>query len=318
MRRILCLLIAAVIVLSLSACKKNNKKGDSGETATGDEISTGSSGDTTDETTNAGHEVFNIDFIEEFDQSPVMDGEQIIYDREDVTITATELKYNPADGPQIQLTIKNRSETDLRIQSEYAVVNGYMIRPDVDIDAPHRKTVKKPMTLSYLSLAMAGIDTLREVRFSLRLIDAETSGLFDVTDMIALDLDDSADDDQIFNEEGQTAFDDKGVKIVLKGVKNDNSFDSERVLLVYMYNGTGKTISVGNNRLSVNGYSITHTMQTILLPGTHAVDYIELFDVECDAKGIDTVETVDVSFRIFEYDEWKLLAETDKIPLQMD
>lgn len=316
MQRVLCFMLAVVMLLSLAACGEGNTASSSDEASDGTVTASGSQ-EPTDEPAAGSHEVISLDFIKTFDQKPAIE-EQSVYDKNDLTVKASSLKYDTVIGPQIMLNIHNGTEDQLVIQNNFTVVNGFMITPDVNISVPAGKTVNAPMSLPYLGLAMADIHSLATVEFSLRILSDLTYALFDVTDTVKLVLTDTAKETPAYNDEGQVAYDDHDVKIVLKGVKQDTLFDNRFVVLVYMENNSDKPVSVLNSELTVNGYDITKAMLTELLPGTRAVDKIELFDNELDENGITAIDTVDVAFRINDDEEWGLIAETDVVALELE
>lgn len=321
MQRILCFALALVMILSLAACGEDNKQ------KTDDDVTAAPAAETiavtdavtepaTDLPTVGSHDVISLDFINTFDTKPSID-EQLVYEKDGVTIKATAVRYDTVSGPQIMLSVKNDGDKEILLQNDHTAVNGFMMKPEIDVKVAPRKKAEIPMSLPYLGLAMAGIRSLREVEFSLRVLDSKTFAVLDTTPTFSLALKDTDDAQPAFEEEGQIAYDAKGVKVLLKGVRHDTLFDSESVLLVYMENNTERTISVGNAKLTVNGYDITTAMQTLLLPGKRAVDKIELFDKELEEYGISSLDSVKVSFEVYDYEDWKEIAVTGTISVEL-
>lgn len=317
MQRILCFALAAAMLLSLAACDGDNKQNkDDDVTAAPVTESTQITEQPTVEPTTGSHDVISLDFINTFDTKPAID-EQVVYEKGGVWVKATAIRYDTVSGPQIMLSVKNDGDKEILLQNDHTAVNGFMIKPEIDVKIPPRKKLETPMSLPYLGLAMADIRSLREVEFSLHILDSKTFAVIDTTPTVSLALKNVSDKQPVFDDQGQIAYDAKGVKVVLKGVKHDTLFDSESVLLVYMENNTDKTISVGNAKLTVNGYDITTAMLTLLLPGKCAVDKIELFDKELEEYGISSLDSVKVSFEVDDYDNWKEIAVTDTVSVDL-
>lgn len=319
MKRILCFALAALMLASLAAC--GEKKPDSTESVTekvteAAPVTEEPTTEATAEPTTARHEVISLDFINDFDKTASIE-EQEIYNKDGVTVTAKKLVYDTVSGPQIVLAVKNDTDKTLMIQNAYTVVNGFMMKPVLDITAKPGKTVEEPMSLPYLGLAMASIHSLREIEFSLRILDSTTYGVMDTTPEVRFNLTGGTKSEPTFDEDGQVVYDGKECKIVLKGIKRDTLFDSANVVEVYMMNKTDKTIGIRNSKLTVNGYEITTAMETAILGEKRAVDVIELYDNELDEYGVTALDTVDVAFEINDYETWDKLATTDTVSVEV-
>lgn len=316
MRRVLCLMLAMTMLLALAACGDNTKTTD--EETTPQKTEAVSKTEEPTELSAAGkHEIISLDFIRTFDKKPSMD-EQVIYDKGDITVTATGIRYDTVSGPQVLLSVKNGAENDVLIQNGRTAVNGFMIEPEINITVPAGKTIEAPMSLPYLALALADIHSIYELEFWLQILDSLSYALIDSTDVVKPVLTDTAKEKHTYQESGKVAYDDKGVRIVMEGVKQDTLFDNRFVIPVYMVNDSDKTVSILNIKLVVNGYEITHAMHTVVLPGKKAVDVIELFDNELDENCIAVIDSVEAAFNINDYEEWTLIAETPLVSLDLE
>lgn len=315
MRRILCLMLAAIMLMTLAACGDDHKPANDDTSSDGTDTPVATEEPTT-APVGGKHEVISLDFINTFDHKPSME-EQSVYDKNDLTVKATGIRYDTVSGPQILLNIHNGTDKQVLIQNNHTVVNGFMMTPEINVTVPAGKTVDTPMSLPYLRLAMADIHTITELEFSLRILDSMTYAVIDTTEPVRPALTDTDPDAAPYDEEGQVAFDGKDVKVVLKGLKHDTLFDSDSVVMVYMDNRSDKTVTVLNTELTVNGYDVTTAMHTVILPGKRAVDVIELYDNELEENGVTAVDTVDVAFNINDYESWDLIAETGVVSLDL-
>lgn len=316
MRRLLSFALAAMLLISLAACgEENHKETVSEETAAITESAT-ETAVPTEEQTKGNHEVISLSFIKTFDQNPSIE-EQTVYEKGNLSITAKSIRYDTVHGPQIMLAINNKTENDLLIQNDYTSVNGFMMKPEIDIKVSAGKKTESPMSLPYLNLAMAGIDSLSEVKFSLRILDSKTFSVVDTTEPVSLKLLNIAKEKAAFDTSGQIAYNSDGVKIILQGLKKDTLFESENMLMVYMENHTNKIASIKNNKLTVNGYDLTVSMNTAILPGMKAVDKIELYDQDLEEYGISAIDAVKASFEIYDYERWKLIAKSEIVSVEL-
>ena len=317
MRRFLCFAIAAMLMLSLAACTeepvKPTTEPDTTAAITESAVSTAAP---TEEETIGSHEVLSLTFINTFDQNPSIE-EQSIYEKDGVSVKATAIRYDTVHGPQIVFSVKNDTENDLLIQNRYTTVNGFMMKPEINAKIPKKKTTECEMSLPYIDLAMADIHSLNTVEFSLRLLDSKTYQELDVTDIVKLKLQNTSGPQAAYDVSGQTAYDKDGVKVVLQGIKKDTLFESSCVLMVYMENHTGRTVCIKNKKLTVNGYDITTSMTSTILPDQRAVDKIELYDQDLEEYGITTIDSVKVSFEIYDYEDWKLIADSKDVSAEI-
>ncbi len=317
MRRILCAAMAAIILISLAACGEEPPRQDS--TAAATEAVTEATVMTeqpTDTPAKGDHDVLSLEFINTFDKKPAIE-EQSVYEKGGLTIKAKEIRYDTVNGAQIMLGVRNDSGKELLIQNNYTVVNGFMIKPEIEIKIAPRKKAEMPISLPYLSLALADIHSLREMMLSLRIMDSKTFEVVDTTDAVKLSLKGTIKQTAEYDATGKVAYNDKGVKIILQGVKRDTLFNCDSVVKVYMENNTNRTVAVQNKKLTVNGYDITATMTTMLLPGKRAVDVIELFDSELDEHGVTSLDSVDVAFEINDYEKWETVAATKSVSVEL-
>ena len=328
MRRFLCFAIAALMLLTLAACGEEQKKDptDAATTAITEPASTTEepTGDLTEDMTEepteesalGNHDVLSLDFIRSFDQNPAIE-EQDVYEKDGVKITAKELRYDTVNGPQITLEILNDSDRELLIQNSATVVNGYMMKPELNANAAPGKKTQAVMSLPYIGLAMADVHSLYELEISLSLLDSKTYAVVDTTEPISLMMTGTTEPTDEPDTSGQVVYDKKGIKVIVQGVKHDTLFDSDSVLTVYMENNTDKAICVQNKSLTVNGYEITAAMQTALMPGKKAVDMIELSDKELDEYGVTSLDNIVVTFDINDNESWDLIATTKKLSVEI-
>ena len=120
-----------------------------------------------------------------------------------------------------------------------------------------------------------------------------------------------------YDESGQVVYDDNDIKIVLKGLNTTHVTSDGAELLVYMYNGTDKTIAVQTGDVKVNGYDMTSVMSCSLLPDKRAVDAVTFYAQDLDEYSIDEIDSVKVSFEIKDADSWEELDSTELFSVDM-
>lgn len=307
MKRILCLVLCLLTALCVTACG-----GD--KTPSSTESSATEAADTPATVDEADNGAVLKAFIARFDDTPTV-GDKLIYKDANITVTAHGINYAVAAGPELHLTIDNNFGKDITVQAPYAVVNGYMISPELSMDVASGKSANGNLNLSYFNLALADITCIRNIEFSLRVVEQKSYNPIFKSEILSVPTS-AATADEVkpsFDESGQIAYDDNGVKIVLKGVNTDRPFSDGAELMVYMVNDTDRSISVQTDDVTVNGYDMTSVMNRTLLPGKRAVDVVTFYKMDMEEYGIDEIDSVKVSFEIKDDESWETIGATDLI-----
>ena len=256
-------------------------------------------------------------FISNFDTTVTAD-ERIVYKDADLEVKTTGIDYSSAVGPELKLCFKNNFGKDITVQAPYAVVNGYMVKPDMSVDIPYAKNGEGTLTLPYFSLSLADITCLQKIEFSLRIVETQSFNPITKTEIITVTTSADQDAEPEYDESGQVAYDDNDIKIVLKGVNTDRGLTDGAELVVYMYNGTDRNIAIQTGDVKVNGYDMTSVMNRSILPGKRAVDAVTIFAQDLDEHSIDEIDSVKVSFIIKDADSWEDIDSTELISVQTD
>lgn len=255
-------------------------------------------------------------FVRSFDTTPAIE-EKVIYEDSDLSVTVTGIDYSAISGPSLQLSVQSNYKKDVIIQAPYAVVNGYMVSPEMSINVPAAKSANGTLTLPYFNLAISDITTLQNIEFAMRIVEANNYNPIAKTDLISVKTTAEQNGEKKFDESGQAVYDNNGVKIILKGVNTDRAYSDGAELIVYMYNGTDRNIAVQTNDVIVNGYDMTSAMNRTILPGKHAVDVVTFYTLDMEEYAIDEIDSVNVSFVIKDADSWETVDATDRISVEL-
>lgn len=254
-------------------------------------------------------------FISTFDTTPAVE-EAVIYEDESLTVTVTGIDYSAISGPGLQLSVQSNYKKDVIIQAPYAVVNGYMVSPEMSIEVPEGKSANGALTLPYFNLAISEITALQKIEFAIRVVEADSYNPIAKTDLISVTTVSEQNEEKGVNESGQIAYDKNGIKIILKGVNTDRAYSDGAELIVYMYNGTERNIAIQTNDVIVNGYDMTSAMNRAILPDKRAVDVVTFYKLDMEEYAIDEIDSVNVSFVIKDADSWETIDSTDRINVE--
>ncbi len=234
---------------------------------------------------------------------------QVIYDQNGVKVTATGYEDSYL-GESLKLNVENNSEKNWAVQARDASVNGIMVNPIMSIDVAAGKKANGDMDILKSDLEDAGIESSGTIEFRLHLFNSD-----DWTDSVDSELitvkvgeDQSTD---ISN--GEVLVDRNGLKIVSTGLKKD--FYSDSAIGLYLENNSDQPMTVQVDNFSVNGYMLTAVFSCDVMPGKKASDEITLFSSDLEENGIEKVETVECSFRVFNSDNFATIFETGPIQI---
>ena len=320
-KRMLCLILAGVMMLALAACTDNGGS----ETPASAPASASADPETqppTEEPTlpAAAKGIDLAAYIRGFDTGAAIT-EQIVYESDNIRVTAVSLSYDPITGAVVLIRAQNDSDMNLMIQVDTCAVNGYMMPAEFSLASAAGKTAEGEMTIPYASLALAGVEAIATLEFTLMMVDPGSFEVLGTCGTAVMQTTAVAEGDiyePVYDEAGQTVFDGAGVRIVLKGIDRARQISEYSALVVYIYNGSDRSVSIQAGSLLVNGYEMTATMTTTVMPGKGAVDLVEFFDMDLDEYGIDEVETTELRFRIVDEETWKVIAETETVMAEED
>ena len=306
LKRILSLLTAAVMLLSLASCGG----GDPTEQPTAAPTAAPTSAQASSDEPSDGFRMTR--FIKEFSHEGVID-EQVLYDVDGVTVTALSIRYDPIAGAVINLGCKNSTENSVMFRADNSAVNGYMMPVDFSLSVGAGKSAEGEMTVSYTALAMAGLDRIATVEFSLVLVDPSSYAVADVCEPVRIVTTAAEGYEPPVPATVQTVYDKDGVKIMLMGLDDSLQFADSYVLMVYMCNDSDKDVSIQTGDVKVNGYDMTSAMTTTVLPGRRAVDIVTFFEQDMQEYGIEEIYSAELSFKVIDEESWDVIADTGLI-----
>lgn len=314
MKRILCLLLCATAALFTCACESAEES----STPTQAQIDETQPQQTPDSVapTEESDTLSLKTFINSFDTTPTVEEEKKLYEDNNVSVTLKGIDYTAVSGPELQLFIENKINKEIVVQAPYSIVNGFMITPDMNTKIGALKSADCTLTLKYFNLAISNITSLKKVEFALRLVESNTYNPIATTDLITVETS-SQQEETEYDESGQVAYDKDDIKIILKGVNTERAYSDGAELMVYMYNGTNKSIAVRAEDVIVNGCDMTSAMNSTILPDKRAVDVVTFYKLDMDEYGIEEIDSVKVSFTIKDADTWDTIDTTELISVTL-
>lgn len=237
--------------------------------------------------------------------------ETVLLERDGIKITAKEYITDSFWGDGIKLLIENTSDKNLTVSCDALMVNDYMV---ADLlfsgNVAAGKKTNETLYLSSTELKNAGIDNVGKVEIDFYAYDDNYSRVFE-NEIVKLETNKIDSIDVNSNVDGVELYNANDIKIVGQYVK-DNTFWGTSVV-VYVENNTEKEITVTCDNLSVNGFMVSEYFYSNVYPGKKAVDSITLFDSDLEENDIDSVEDIELSFKILNSKNYNIIDETEPI-----
>ena len=239
--------------------------------------------------------------------------ETVLVDEPGVKITAKSLKDDSLFGPEIKLLIENNSGKDLTFQARNSSVNGYMISTMMSVDVADGKKANDAMTFSNSELEACGIDTIADMEFSFHIFTTEDWDTYLDTSVIQLKTSAAETYEYTYDDSGDIAYEKNEVKIVVKGLQDDSILGPG--IVVYIENTGNKNITVQARTVSINGFMVDPLFSSDVLAGKRCVDSITFLSSDLEENEITEIETVELSFHIFNSENWNTIADTDTVTI---
>ena len=303
MKRLLSIILALILAMSLIACSSSS----------GGEIKKPSNvtpGDTTDDK----QQGEPTEKPEENTKAEVIISETVLVDEAGVKITAKSLVTDGFWGPEIKLLIENNSGKDLTFQCRNTSVNGYMVENMMSVDVVNGKKANDSLTFMKSDLKACGIDTIADMEFAFHIFDMAEWETYLDTDAIQIKTSIASTFEYTYDDSGNLAYEGNNVKIVVKGLAEDESIFGPSIV-VYIENTGDKDVTVQTRGVSINGFMVEAIFSCDIVAGKRAVDTITFLEADLKKNEITAVKDVELSFHIFDMADWETIVDTEVIKI---
>lgn len=309
-RKILLILVILLIVAAV-ACSGGDDDVKQPASVQGDSSANSSDKDSQKQDSSAS----DNDVKDEAKNDDITIAETVLYDENDIKVTATGYE-DSWTGPDIKLLIENNSDHNVDITDELLSVNGYMMSGGFYAEVAAGKKSNETLSIWSSELKQAGIETVADIQFYLSIVDPESYDTIATSELLTLSTS-AADYTQPVDDSGDVLYDENGIRVICKGLKQNAIWDGDVVFLIE--NNFGKTISVYAENVSVNGFMEDVGMWSDLRDGTRIVDSMTLLDLsDLELESTDEIESIVFNLRIVDEKDWDEIAVTDEITLTFD
>lgn len=239
--------------------------------------------------------------------------ETVLVDESGVKITAKSLDVDGFMGPELKLFIENNSGKDLTFQSRKASVNGYMVDTMMSVDVVNGKQANDSLTFMNGKMELAGIEVIANMEFSFHIFTTEDWETYLDTQLIQLNTSVADTYEQTYDASGEVAHEAEGLKIVVKGLSEDDILGSS--IIVYIENNTGEDVTVQARDVSLNGLMVDPVFSCEVGNGKHAVDTITFLSSDLEENEITEIQNAELSFHVFTWENLETSVDTEAITI---
>ncbi len=243
--------------------------------------------------------------------------EKVIFDQNDVKITATGMDYSGFFGPAVKVLIENNSPQNLTVQTRDSAVNGAMIETIFSEDVAAGKKANSSIVFTESELKTAEIQTIKDIEFRIHLCDTESYDDVATSETITLTTSADASFNQVFDKLGETLYDADGIKVIAKKLSSEDSFWGSELYL-YIENNTNENITIQTKDVSINGFMVDPVFSCDILSGKVAYSSVTFLESDLTNNGITDITELELKLNIFNKETWDDIKETDIIKISFN
>lgn len=238
--------------------------------------------------------------------------EELVFDDEDIKIWVKSFDDNGIFGPSLELLIENNREEDIMVQVRGTTVNDVVVNTIFSVNVSAGKEASKDITFMQSSLDKAGIELVKDIELRFIISDGDNWATILATDPIKISTSVDPSFKQEYDDSGQLILDQDGIRIIVRGIDNEDTLWGASVEL-FIENNQDQGIRVQAKDVSVNGFAIDSLLSSEIPASKKA--YAEISFAEADLKehDIKTIEEIEMVLHISEIESWDSLLISDPI-----
>ena len=306
MKKLICLLLAVLMVMSLAACGATNQLTDALSSALNEAASEIKDAVPDDDADSNGSG--------DYDSSITID-EQTLFTDGNAEVIVTGVEYDEYYGPEISVQIENKSDKKLTFSSQECYINDYAVYASLYTDVDAGKKAVDEITFSSSDMALAGITSIEKIEFSFRAYDEDYEDLVD-SGLVEIKTSKSDSFKAPAAPEGTSLFNKDGIELVVVKYAKDgvDEYYAEPTLVMYAKNTTDKKLTISSDDLYVNGFKVDATYYETLDPGKCSVSTIIFYEEYLEKSKIekDAIEEFELNFKVYDSDTYDTITKIEK------
>lgn len=309
MKKLLSLLLAIMMVLSLAACSGDSDDDSDRDTDRDNNSSHGSKNDKDEDDNDDGDSIVidNDDTNSENIPVPAITFQETVFvDDENCTFTIKSIDPDGDWGYTLNAFLENKTDLNLMFSLNDVSVNGFMCDPFWASQVSAGMKANEEISFYESSLEDLGITDVTEITFTLRVYDYDdftADALVEETFTIYPMGEDAVEtyvrtpvDNEI------VLFENEDVTMIVIGQEDDSMWGY--TLVVYLENNTDHTLMFSADDVTVNGFMCDPFWATEVAPGKRAITNISWSDDDFAENDITEVESITLPITVYDYNDW--------------
>lgn len=180
----------------------------------------------------------------------------------------------------------------------------------MSVDVVNGKRANDNLTFMQSDFEACGIEAIADMEIAFHIFDMADWETYLDTDAIQIKTSIADTFEYTYDDNGDLAYEGNGIKIVIKGLAEDDSIFGPSIV-TYIENTGDKDVTVQTRDVSVNGFMVEAVFSCDVVAGKRAVDTITFMESDLEENGITTIENVELSFHVFDFDDWETIVDTE-------
>lgn len=213
---------------------------------------------------------------------------------------------------ELLIDVTNGTDKKISFGLRHCSVNGYMTDSNYDLPIEAGATETFPAVFDTNKLESLGVTTIADYGFCIVVEDSESYETLVESDPISIKTSAYDGFEYKFDESGTVMYDADGIKIIAKGLEEDDYLGT--CVKFYVANETDKNISVGVASGSVNGKEVENIyFGSDPFAGKRSVDILSIGEEERPEK----MESLTLSFSIYDWDSGDpIIEKTEPVSIE--
>ena len=299
MKKFICALLSVIMIFSLTACGASAQPPEEKEkTAADDSMQSGIRQETEAE--------------EKRPETAIE--EAVLFEESGLKVTVKGLGREEFIGPAVKLLIENNSDKNYTVQARNTSVNGYMMEPMFSCNVAAGKKANDSLDFMDGSLEKVGITEIACIETSFYIFNTDDWAQSFNTDIFTIKTSAYDGFQFTYDDTGELLYEDDALRIISKGISPDASFLGPSIV-VYIENKSDAGLMVQARDVSVNGFMTEPVFSANTAPGKHNLTEIAFLSTALEENDIQEITEVELSFQIYEDENWLNSYETSPIAL---
>ena len=240
--------------------------------------------------------------------------EQVLFEQSGVKLTLKSLEDGML-GSELKVLVESSNDAPVTVQVRDCSVNNHMFN-SVIFSSNVASGKKNNDAIKFMSsqLTENGIKTLGTIELSFHVFNSDTWDTIFDTETITIKTSVADRVSQPPLEEKTIVFEQDGIEISFVDFDTDSFWGQD--IKIYIENNSNTAITVQARDTSINGFMIDGTMSCDVMPEKMANTTLSFFKSSLEDNGIESIESVELKFHIFEKDSWDTIVDTDIIKIE--